>query len=322
MRDQFGREIDYMRVSVTDRCNLRCRYCMPAGVELTGHNDVLRYEEFLRVCALAVTLGVTKFRVTGGEPLARRGCVEFVRALKALPGVERVMLTTNGLLLPGALDELVQAGLDGVNISIDALDPGRYAAITGSGTDAVDTLSGVLDACLDRGVRTKVNAVLLEDTRGDWQALAALAQRGIDVRFIELMPIGQGAGMHGVSSDEALAVLRRRWPDLHPVSERRGSGPARYYASAALPGRIGFIDAMSHRFCASCNRVRLTSTGLLKPCLCYETATDLRALLRGGAGDGELREAIRRAIYDKPRAHCFERRQDISEHKSMNQIGG
>ncbi|MCD8341559.1 MAG: GTP 3',8-cyclase MoaA [Clostridiales bacterium] len=323
MTDQYGRAIDYMRISVTDRCNLRCQYCMPDGVALTPHSEILTYEELLRVAAQAVALGVTKFKVTGGEPLVRKGCVDFVGRLKALPGVEQVTMTTNGLLLSKQLEALAAVGLDAVNISLDTVDNEKYCRLTGYHGQALPQLMALLEQCVAHGMRTKVNVVLLEENRDELPALAAIAQRlPVDVRFIELMPIGYGASASGFSPDRALETLQGRWPDLAPVSERRGNGPAHYYASASLLGRIGLIDAVSHTFCAACNRVRLTSTGLLKPCLCYETSTDLKAILRGGGSDAALREALRQAIYAKSRAHCFARREDITEQKGMSQIGG
>ncbi len=323
MTDQYGRNIDYMRLSITDRCNLRCKYCMPEGITLTPHCEILTYEELLRVAAQAVALGVTKFKVTGGEPLVRKGCVDFVGQLKALPGVEQVTMTTNGLLLGAQLEALVSAGLDAVNISLDTVDNAKYCQLTGYRGSALPRLMGLLEQCVVQGIRTKVNVVLLEENRDELPELASIAQHlPVDVRFIELMPIGYGASASGFSPDRALETLKSRWPDLSPVSEKRGNGPAHYYASASLVGRIGFIDAVSHAFCADCNRVRLTSTGLLKPCLCYETSVDLKAILRSGGSDADLWEALRQAIYAKPRAHCFAQRDSITEQKGMSQIGG
>ncbi len=323
MLDQYGRKIDYLRISVTDRCNLRCRYCMPEPVSAVQHADILRYEEILRICRAAAELGITKFKVTGGEPLVRAGCVDFITALKAKPGTEQVTLTTNGLLLEANLDALTEAGLDGVNISFDSPDNARFRRITGYTGDGADTLLHVLDACCAKGLKTKINAVLLEETEADAPALAAIAAKlPVDVRFIELMPIGFGTTMKRVSPEDILTALQERWPDLAPTDERRGNGPAHYYKSAVLLGRIGFIDAVSHKFCAECNRVRLTSTGQLKPCLCYADSADLRALIRGGCTDGELREALRAAVYAKPRAHCFDTNDIITEKHMMSQIGG
>ena len=312
-----------MRISVTDRCNLRCRYCMPEPVDAVQHADILRYEEILRICRAAIELGITKFKVTGGEPLVRADCVSFIAALKRQSGTEQVTLTTNGLLLGKNLDALAVAGLDGVNISLDTTDNTRFQRITGYTGNGADTLLRVLEECCAKGLKTKINAVLLEETEADAPALAAIAETlPVDVRFIELMPIGFGTTMKRVSPEDILAALKERWPDLAPTDEKRGNGPAHYYKSAALLGRIGFIDAVSHKFCAECNRVRLTSTGQLKPCLCYADSADLRALIRGGCTDGELKEALRAAVYAKPRAHCFDTGAAVTERHAMSQIGG
>ena len=323
MRDAFGREINYMRLSVTDRCNLRCRYCMPAeGVPPTSHTDILRYEELLRVAQAAVSLGIDRFKVTGGEPLVRRGIVDFIRSLKALPGVRQVTLTTNGLHLPSLLDGLLDAGLDAVNISLDTRDNAQYQAITRSSHTADEVLHAVR-LCAGR-LPTKVNAVLLSETAAQLVPLARLAEElPVDVRFIERMPLGAAdASASEPAHKETIDLLRAAWPDLASVQKRCGNGPARYYASAKLNGCVGLIEAVSHAFCASCNRVRLTSTGLLKPCLCYEQGTELKPLLRGGADNAALRDAIGQAVRDKPAAHCFAQQDAVTEHKSMNQIGG
>ena len=323
MRDALGREINYMRLSVTDRCNLRCRYCMPAeGVPATAHTDILRYEELLRVAQAAVSLGIDRFKVTGGEPLVRRGITDFIRSLKALPGVRQVTLTTNGLLLPSLLDGLLDAGLDAVNISLDTRDNAQYQFITRSGHTADEVLHAAR-LCAGR-LPTKINAVLLSETAAQLVPLARLAEElPVDVRFIERMPLGAAdASASEPAHKETIDLLRAAWPDLASVQKRCGNGPARYYASAKLNGCVGLIEAVSHAFCASCNRVRLTSTGLLKPCLCYEQGTDLKPLLRGGADNAALRDAIEQAVRGKPAAHCFAERQAVTERKSMNQIGG
>ena len=323
MRDALGREINYMRLSVTDRCNLRCRYCMPIeGVPPAAHCDILRYEALLRVVQAAVSLGIDRFKVTGGEPLVRRGIVDFIHSLKALPGVRQVTLTTNGLLLPPLLDGLLDAGLDAVNISLDTRDNAQYQAITRSGHTADEVLHAVR-LCAGR-LPTKVNAVLLSETAAQLVPLARLAEElPVDVRFIERMPLGAAdASASEPAHKETIDLLRAAWPDLASVQKRCGNGPARYYASTKLNGCIGLIEAVSHAFCASCNRVRLTSTGLLKPCLCYEQGTDLKPLLRGGADNAALRDAIGQAVRDKPAAHCFAQQDAVTEHKSMNQIGG
>lgn len=321
MIDTLGRRIDYLRISITDRCNMRCRYCMPDGISAVGHGDVLRYEEIVAICRAALRVGITKFKVTGGEPFVRKGAVGFIRELRSLPGVESVTVTTNGWLLPQVLPELRRIGADGVNISLDSLDRTQYQAITG-----VDALPEVLQAvrqCAVSGLPTKINAVLLADTKEQIVPLARLAEElPVDVRFIELMPIGCGAYQQGYRADEALAVLRGIYPDLTPLSVRRGNGPAAYYASRRLKGYIGRIAANSHVFCRQCNRLRLTSTGFLKPCLCYDDGADLRAAVRSGQGENLLVQAIEQAILRKPARHCFDEAKAVTERKAMNEIGG
>ncbi|MDD3346582.1 GTP 3',8-cyclase MoaA [Oscillibacter sp.] len=323
MRDALGREIDYLRVSVTDRCNLRCRYCMPHGATLVSHADILRYEELLRLCRIAASLGVTKFKVTGGEPLARRDCVEFMGQLKRLPGVEQVTLTTNGLLLGEQVDALRDAGVDGVNVSLDTLEDACYAQITGAKSGDSRRVFAAAQACAEAGIPVKLNAVLLPETLSGVVSLVEAANTlPADVRFIERMPIGPAGATAQVTVIEALCRLRAHWGDLAPTRERRGNGPAHYYRSAALRARIGVIDAVSHGFCSACNRIRLTSTGELKPCLCYEDGTDLRQILRSGATDGALREAMAACIAQKPPHHCFGEEAAATERRGMNEIGG
>lgn len=325
MRDRWGRTIDYLRLSLTDRCNLRCRYCMPDDVESVGHDAVLRYEEMMAVCRAAVALGINRFKITGGEPLVRKGAVDFMKALKSLSGVRSVTMTTNGLLLKEALPALTALGIDGINISVDTLDGDQYARLTGGGDLSV--VLSALDAAADLGVNVKVNAVLLAETKHQIVKLAGLARRRpIDVRFIELMPIGFGTTLSGLTREDCLEILGGVYPDLTPTDEVHGNGPADYYKSRGLCGRIGFIAANTHAFCASCNRLRLTSTGFLKPCLCYDEGVDLRRIIRSGQSKAEtessLVEALAQAVYEKPAKHCFGEQTEISEHKTMNQIGG
>lgn len=321
MKDSFGREIDYMRISITDRCDLRCGYCMPSPLPAIPHAEILRYEEFLRVCRAAISLGINRFKVTGGEPFARKGAADFIAALKAERGVICVTVTTNGTMLSDALPRLMQAGVDGVNISLDALNAVLYQSITGFDR-AGDVLKAIIQ-CAQSGIRTKVNCVLLDCNRSDVLPIAELSRDlPLDVRFIELMPIGCGRSFHGPSWDEVFGLLKQQYPDLQPHGEKRGNGPAVYYASSLLKGRIGVIAANSHTFCGSCNRLRVTSTGMLKPCLSYGPAADLRALLRGGASDDALAQAIAGAVYAKPAAHCFSAAGGAAENRRMHEIGG
>ncbi len=326
MLDSFGRTIDYMRVSITDRCNLRCRYCMPEGVELVAMKDILTYEEITQVCTAAAALGIRKLKVTGGEPLARLGCAELVSSLKAIPGIEQVTLTTNGVLLGEALPELLSAGLDAVNISLDSLDRERYIAITGR--DHLLTVLESLRAAVASPLRVKVNVVLQQGINdAEWFDLASLAEKQpLDVRFIEMMPIGYGREIEGVSNDELLARLAERFPAMERDDSVHGNGPAVYVRLPGWRGGVGFISAIHGKFCGGCNRVRLTAQGRLKPCLCYGEATDLIPVLRSAQPEDEraraLRETLAAAIAAKPKQHCFEEVEKITEAARMASIGG
>ena len=304
MFDSKGRKIHYLRLSVTDLCNLRCRYCMPDGVDKLEREDILTYEEFLRLAALFARCGVDTVRVTGGEPLVRKGVEQLVKGLKAIPGIRKVTMTTNAVLLEQQLPALLEAGLDSVNISLDTL------------------------AALESGIPVKLNCVpQVGVNEGELEALAALAQdKPLQVRFIEMMPIGYGAAMPCISGPELLARFRRRWPELAllpgAACAALGDGPAVYYTVPGWKGDIGFIAAVHGKFCASCNRVRLTSQGFLRPCLASEAGCDLKALLRSGASDEELLTAIRTTIWEKPQEHHFELKQDIPATRGMYRIGG
>lgn len=323
MIDSLGRTIDYLRISITDRCNLRCCYCMPCEVQSVSHEEILRYEEILTICRQAILLGITRFKVTGGEPFVRKGVISFIQDLCRLDGVEDVTITTNGLLLRDAVPALQDLPLGAVTVSLDTVDAVQFQEIC-----RVDGLARVkegFEAAIQAGIRTKINALLLAQTKSQCLTLAALAESyPMDVRFIEVMPIGYGKRQQGYSAAEALQLLRQQYPDLAPTDERRGNGPARYYRSKRLQGCIGFIAATSHTFCHACNRLRLTSTGILKPCLCYDTGIDIKKIVRSHseAMMSELQDAIINAVKQKPVGHCFDRAKEITEGKTMNQIGG
>lgn len=320
MKDRYGRTIEYMRISITDRCNMRCRYCMPDGIEKVPMDRILTYEEILRIAEAALSLGITKFKVTGGEPLVRLGCPELVKNLKEIPGTEQVTLTTNGMELADYMDELVAAGIDGVNVSLDTMDEDKFRYITKCG-DLSKVMSGI-DAAIASGVKTKINCVpqrgFNENEIEDFARFAF--ERGIDVRFIELMPVGSGDPDKGVSNEYVLERLKKIYPDLEADDSVHGNGPAVYYHIPGEQGGIGLISAMHKVFCSSCNRLRLTSQGLIKPCLCYEENVDLRPALGGSIED--IREKIAEAIDMKPVQHCFNYDSGNTERKSMSQIGG
>ena len=312
-----------MRISVTDRCNLRCRYCMPDGIERIPMSDLLTYEEIVFVCRQAADLGIGSVRITGGEPRVRKGCVRLVSMLRETPGVRRVTMTTNGVLLGEHLNGLLDAGLDAVNISLDTLDRGQYKAITG-----MDELDRVL-ASIRRAagkLPVRINCVICREINDDAPGeLATLARDlPVDVRFIELMPIGAGKGLETVPNASVLARIEEQYGKTTESPGGDGDGPAVYRRADGFTGRIGFISAMHGKFCAACNRLRLTSVGELKPCLCYADTVPLREILRDGAADKEerIREKIREAVQLKPQAHCFERRENVTEEKEMVRIGG
>jgi len=306
--DPFGRVIDYLRVSVTDRCNLRCVYCMPPeGVEWKPHATMLSFEEILKLCGIMAELGIRAVKVTGGEPLVRRGAAAFLQKLKALPGIERVTLTTNGLLLDAYLDEAEEAVPDGVNISLDALDPRRYVRISRYEGAGPALILPLIDRLLAKGVAVKLNCVPLRSVNEDEiLPLSALARdKNVAVRFIELMPIGSAAELRPVPGGEIAEMLEKAWGPLTPFSGVRGNGPAVYYSLPGFTGTIGFINAVSRGFCETCNRLRLTSEGFLKPCLANELCLDVRTMLRSGAADGDLKRAVTEAVSRKPRFHSF-----------------
>ena len=325
MFDRYQREIHYLRLSVTDLCNLRCRYCMPDGVEKLEREAVLTYEEFLRLAALFARCGIDTVRVTGGEPLVRKNVAQLVAGLKETPGIRRVTLTTNAVLLAEQLPALLDAGLDSVNISLDTLRPEVFRQITAR--DDFAAVQAGLQAALESGLPVKLNCVPQAGVNeGELEQLAALAKdNAMQVRFIEMMPIGYGAAMPCISGPELRARFARRWPELAPLSPAQehalGDGPAVYYTVPGWQGSIGFIAAVHGKFCASCNRVRLTSQGFLRPCLASETGCDLRALLRSGADDAQLLAAIRETIWAKPREHHFND-SSMSATRGMYRIGG
>lgn len=315
MLDNQGRNIRYLRLSVTDRCNLRCRYCMPAeGVCKRAHSETLSFEELIEIVRAAVSLGVSKVRLTGGEPLVRRGIVDLCRSLRAINGVRELTMTTNGALLPQCAAELKQAGVDRLNISLDTLNEDKFASLTRGGSLA-DTLAG-LDAAWNAGFRgTKLNAVLLGGVNADEiPALAQLAQdRKYEVRFIELMPIGECADWpreRFLSADAVLHAL----PELQRLPNE---GVAELYRMPGWKGKIGLIRPMSHRFCAECDRIRVTADGRLKPCL--HSAQEIP--LRGLHGEN-LERALREGMFGKPVSHHMQSGQPSESRRGMSQIGG
>ena len=325
IKDSYGREINYMRISITDRCNLRCRYCMPDGAEWIPMKEILTYEEITEVCQEAVKLGITRFKITGGEPLVRRGCPEVIRMIKNIPGTELVTLTTNGLLLGEQLEALLSAGLDAVNISLDTLDIKKYEWITGF--DKLAVVLSSIEKAVASGIPVKINAVLQKGmNEEEWLPLTELARKlPLSVRFIEMMPIGLGKAYQGSMQEVIQKNLENIYGAAKPDSGAvRGNGPAVYWEFPGFQGKIGFISAISHKFCKDCNRIRMTAEGFVKPCLQFAQGVDMRSLLRGQTDDEELKQVFEQLIYEKPRCHQFEteKADESLEQREMSKIGG
>jgi GTP 3',8-cyclase len=309
MIDQFNRNINYLRISVTDRCNLRCKYCMPKeGLSQIGHGDILRYEEILRVIRSGIRVGISKVRITGGEPLVRRGIVDFIARLKSIPGLVDISLTTNGVLLQPFAADLFDAGIRRINISLDSLNKEKYAAITRGG-DLNAVLAGIREAEQVGFAPIKINTVAIKGFNDD--EILAFAAQTIDkphqMRFIELMPLGHVGGdndSHYLSNDVVMDVIRQAYP-LEALDGQKNNvdGPARLYRIAGGRGSIGFISPVSRHFCNTCNRLRLTADGHLRACLLTDEETDLKGPLRGGCNDAELENMIRQTIAEKPSRH-------------------
>ena len=315
MNDTLGRKITYLRLSVTDLCDLRCIYCMPEhGVPKRAHSEICSLEELCDMAAAAVSLGVRKVRITGGEPLVRRGVVSLCRMLRALPGLEELCLTTNGVRLPELAAPLREAGVDRLNISLDTLRPERYRSITRIG-ELSSVLRG-LDAAEAAGFsHTKLNCVLMGGVNDDEiEDFVRLTQaRPLSVRFIELMPMGACAKWEKARFLPAGAVLDRV-PELEPAGT---DGVSRLYRIPGAAGTVGLIEPMSHAFCAECSRIRITADGKLKPCLHADTEIALRGL-HGEA----LLDAIRQGIARKPERHALTRGGESHAGRCMSEIGG
>ncbi|MEW5746242.1 MAG: GTP 3',8-cyclase MoaA [Nitrospirota bacterium] len=325
MQDKFERVIDYMRISIIDRCNLRCVYCMPSeGVKPVQHKSILSYEEILRVVRIAARLGVRKIRITGGEPLVRKNLVYLIASLSSINGIEDISLTTNGLLLKKLARPLAEAGLKRVNISLDSLDSERYKEITRGGS-ITNVLEGIQEAEHAGLLPIKINMVPLRGLNDDEiEEFARLTMRTpYHVRFIEFMPIGARdlwSKEKYISTDEIKQRVETIAP-LAPVRARK-AGPARYFRFTDAPGVIGFISPLTHHFCGSCNRLRLTSDGKLRPCLFSETEIDLKSAMRDDASDSEIERLLRLAVEVKPQGHSLEHEKSIVRLKPMSRIGG
>lgn len=323
IQDRFGRNIDYLRISITDKCNLRCVYCMPEKGNIFCQEDKrLSSEEIYRIAKEASKLGIRKIRFTGGEPLVYDGIVDLIKKINSIDGIEEIALTTNGILLDDIADDLIDNGLKKVNISLDTLDKDKYYKITRGGD--LDKVLSAIDKCLNKGTKVKLNVVIIKGTNDDeiLDLINLTLKKNIDVRFIELMPIGEGKNYTGLSNKDIIKFLEDTGLKFKEEKRNVHDGPAEYIKLENAIGRVGFISAMSNCFCDNCNRIRITTDGLLKQCLNWKSGINLKTLLKNGASDEKLRETIKEGIYNKPQKYLFKVEDENKEKKFMNEIGG
>lgn len=321
MKDGIGRTIEYLRISLTDKCNLRCKYCMPEdGVCQLSHNDILTLEEAYRLTNILSKLGIKRVRITGGEPLVKKNVCKLISDINGIKELDQISLTTNGILLGEMVDDLTKAGIDDVNISLDTLDSEKYFELTGQ--DKLSTVLESIDLAIAKNLNPKINCVPMKEwNEEELVDIASLARdKEIDVRFIELMPTKYGKNYTKINNSEVLKKLEEVFGEAEIVHNDEGiNGPAEYYSFEGFKGRVGFISPISNNFCSECNRIRLTPTGFLKLCLHQNDGIDLKVLLRSGKSDDEILESIKEAIKNKPKAHnMMQNAGDTNMHK----IGG
>ena len=318
LTDGCGRQINYLRVSMTDKCNLRCKYCVPPeGVQRLDHADILTLEEVLRVISIMTSLGVNRVRFTGGEPLVRKNVISLIQKVSKLENAPRLGLTTNGVLLDDYIEYLIFSNVRDINISLDTLDPEVYESLTGQ--DALSSVMRSIQSCLVNEVNLKLNVVPIKGiNEEDIVSLAALAKDyKVAVRFIELMPVGCACSYEGLSNDEVRKKLSEVY-GAETVCEAEGGGPAAYVTYPGFVGWVGFISPMTHAFCSECNRVRLTCDGKLKLCLASPECLDVKSLIRSGASDEQIADEIKAAVLKKPAEHGLK----FTDGRNMIGIGG
>jgi cyclic pyranopterin phosphate synthase len=325
--DPRNRRIDYLRVSVTDRCNLSCAYCKPRGrMKVLPHRDILQYEEIHRLVSVAVPLGISHVRITGGEPLVRRGILPFIASLRGIAGIEDISVTTNGVMLEEMAAGLRDAGIARLNISLDSLDPKRFAAITGS--DTWHKVWRGIEAAERFGFHPiKINVVPVRGVNDDEVVEFArlTVDRRIHVRFIEFMPIGANDRWHTdacVPAGEIREAIEKAFGPLEPADHGKGAGPSQNYRIPRGQGVIGFISPITKHFCESCRRLRLTADGKIRPCLLSDTEIDVKSPMRGGCSDAELERLLRAALEIKPERHFVTESPGRCTERTMSRIGG
>lgn len=319
MKDSLGREIDYLRISLTESCNLRCIYCMPEGVAPKVCGETLTKENIFDIVEVAVELNIKKIRLTGGEPLLRQDIVEIIQGIKDR-GIEKIYITTNGILLSEKIEKLKKAGLKGVNISLDTLDREQFNYITRGG-DLERVLQGI-EKALNLNLEVKINSVIMKDINENAiEELAKLTLNSqLDVRFIELMPIGQGKKFTGISNNDIYDRLEKIFEFDRNYKEIKGVST--YYKLKDSEGNIGFISPINSCFCETCNKIRLTSDGVIKRCLNSKGNTNIKESLDKNIEKEKIKEILEQEIFKKPERHLFGKDNKDEELKNMNAIGG
>ncbi|MGL4569927.1 MAG: GTP 3',8-cyclase MoaA [Clostridium sp.] len=321
--DKYGRNVDYLRISITDKCNLRCIYCMPeTGSKFEKEEDKLSNSEIYKIAQSAAKLGIRKIRLTGGEPLVRDGIVDLINKINNIDGIEEICLTTNGILLEENLDKLYKSGLRKVNISLDTLNEEKYEQITRGGS--IRKVLNAIDKCLEYGITVKLNVVIIDGINDNeiLELVNLTLSKKIDIRFIELMPIGEGIKFKGPSNEYIVDYIEKADVQFKEVYRSSHDGPAKYIKINNSLGRIGFISAMSSCFCADCNRIRITTDGMLKQCLNWKSGINLKKKFIDGIEDEQLNNIIKDSIYNKPEKYLFKEESKDKEEKFMNEIGG
>jgi len=319
MRDKHGRNIKYLRVSVTDRCNLRCIYCMPEeGIESLSHEDILRFDDILKIVKVAASLGINKIRYTGGEPLVMKDIDRLIYETSRLPGIDDIAITTNGILLSDMAEDLKKAGLKRVNVSLDTLNKDKFRSITRIGN--LDKVLESIHKCVSIGLKpVKINTVLMKGVNDDEvkDFLNLAKEMPVEIRFIELMPIGESIKLYDERKVDFTDILNQ-YSELTPIETEKNS-TAQMYKLQGAKGKIGFISPISCKFCSDCNKIRLTSTGRIKPCLHSNDEIDVRGYLNN---EELLTKKIKSAIFNKPLEHHLEEESVSRSDRMMYQIGG
>lgn len=322
MKDKYGRTVDYIRISLTDKCNLRCIYCMPSdGNSFFEKEENLNNDEIYKIVKESAKLGIRKVRLTGGEPLVRKDINELIEKIYSIDGIEEIALTTNGMLLEERLEFLHSHGVKSLNISLDTLNEEKFKYITRGGD--IHKVFRSIEKGLKLGIKIKINTVVIEDINKNEiiDLINFTKDRDISLRFIELMPIGEGKKFKGVSNEEIMKIIEDNNLETVILERNKKDGPAKYIKIKDYKGKIGFISAMSNCFCEDCNRIRITTDGMLKKCLNWKSDINLKKVIREGKEE-KLLETIKNGIYNKPKMYLFNKQDTNEENRNMNKIGG